>query len=99
LEEFTKDVIQFIKKIPKGTVVSYGHIAKSCGKPTGARQVLRILHSQSKKHKLPWHRVINSQGKISLTGESYEIQRAMLEHEGLSFSQDGKIAPRSSFHS
>ena len=71
--------------------MSYGEIAKRAGKPRGAREVSRILHSCSKKYKLPWHRVINSQGKISLTGEGGELQKEILKHEGIKFNRYGKI--------
>ena len=91
MNEFTQSVIKFIKSIPKGKVATYGSIAKICGKPTGARQVSRILHTQTKKHKLPWHRIINSQGKISLTGDQYHIQKGLLESEGVQFSKSDVV--------
>ena len=91
MNDFTKEIIEIIKNIPKGEVMSYGEIAKRAGKPRGAREVSRILHSCSKKYKLPWHRVINSQGKISLTGESGELQKEILKHEGIKFDRYGKI--------
>lgn len=91
MQAFTEEVIAFIKNIPKGKVATYGSVAKICGKPTGARQVSRILHTQTKKHKLPWHRIINSQGKISLTGDHYQIQKGLLESEGVQFSQSDVV--------
>ena len=60
MNPFTERVINIIKSIPIGKVMSYGQIAKVAGSPRGARQVVRILHSMSEKHKLPWHRVINA---------------------------------------
>ena len=90
--EFTEAVIAAIKKIPKGKVATYGQIATLAGSPRAARQVVRILHSSSKKHNLPWHRVINSQGKISLKPSSgYEIQLALLEKEKVKFSLEGVV--------
>lgn len=72
--------------------MTYGQIAKLAGSPRGARQVVRILHSMSKKHKLPWHRVINSKGELGLKeDEYYSIQRLSLESEGVEFSLNGKI--------
>ena len=53
--------------------------------------VARILHSSSEKRDLPWHRVVNSQGKISLTDDGYEIQRALLLDEGIAFGPDDTI--------
>ncbi len=84
---FTRKVLQVIKSIPQGKVLSYGRVAALAGNPRGARQVSRILHSMSGKHDLPWHRVVNSLGKISLPrGRGYELQRALLESEGVCFS-------------
>jgi len=73
-------------------VVTYGQVAAMAGQQTGARQVSRLLHSMSRKYKLPWHRVINSKGKISLPpSKGYELQKALLESEGIEFSISDKI--------
>lgn len=79
---FTSDVIDLIKRIPPGKVMTYGQIAAYAGKPRGARQVSRILHSLSSKERLPWHRVVNARGELSLEGEE---QRIALEAEGVVF--------------
>lgn len=86
----TEEIIHFIASIPEGKVMSYGGVARVCGIPRGARQVSYILHSMSQKHDLPWHRVINSQGKISLPGTRGELQRQLLEDEGVQFVR-GKV--------
>ncbi len=84
---FTRKVLDVIKSIPHGKVISYGRIALLAGNPRGARQVSRLLHSMSEKHDLPWYRVVNAAGKISLPrGQGYELQRALLESEGIVFS-------------
>ena len=83
MTKFTEDVLEIIKMIPKGKVMTYGQIAALANSPRGARQVSRILHSMSSKHNLPWHRVINSKGTISLTGEPGFIQSKMLVSEGI----------------
>ena len=83
MTDFTEKVLEIIKMIPRGKVMTYGQISSYAGNPRGARQVSRILHSMSEKHKLPWHRVINSKGGISLTGEPGFIQSGMLESEGI----------------
>lgn len=85
---FTERVIQIIKGIPTGHVMSYGQIAAAAGNPRAARQVVRVLHSMSEKHELPWHRVINAQGEISFTGKD---QHALLEAEGITFKMNGKV--------
>ena len=83
MTKFTEDVLEIIKMIPRGKVMTYGQIAALANSPRGARQVSRILHSMSAKHNLPWHRVINSKGTISLTGEPGFIQSEMLVREGI----------------
>lgn len=88
---FTKKVIAIIKSIPRGNIATYGQIADLAGNRFAARQVVWILSSQSDKHKLPWHRVINSQGKIGLRGEGYKIQKKLLLKEGIIFNSKSKI--------
>jgi methylated-DNA-protein-cysteine methyltransferase-like protein len=82
---FTERVVRLIRSIPRGRVASYGQIAALAGFPAAARQVVRLLHSLSAKEGLPWHRVINSRGTISLTGQDYDLQRSLLEREGVDF--------------
>jgi len=84
ISEFSKLVIEIIQKIPVGRIATYGQIASLAGNNKAARQISRILHSSSEKYELPWHRVINSQGRISLRpGGGFEMQKAMLESEGV----------------
>ncbi len=84
MKPFTQRAVEIIQKIPEGKVMTYGQIAALAGSPRGARQVVRILHSMSKKHKLPWHRVINSKGEVSLRDdESYTRQILYLQGEGV----------------
>ncbi len=49
---FTEKVIEIIQAIPYGKIMTYGQIAKAAGSPRGARQVVRILHTTSRKHNL-----------------------------------------------
>ena len=89
---FTSAVIELIRAIPEGKVCTYGKIAEYAGSPRGARQVVRILHSCAEKEQLPWHRVINREGRIALKPmEGYDEQRELLEHEGIEFDQFGRI--------
>ena len=92
IEEFTKQVIRIISSIPSGKVLSYGRVATMAGAPRGARQVARILHSMSRKHDLPWHRVINVKGEISLPKYGgYDEQKARLQHEGVEFDNKDRV--------
>lgn len=90
--DFTTMIKRALKRIPKGRVATYGQISELAGSPRGARQVVRILHSSSDSEQLPWHRVINREGKISLKrGQGFELQRALLEAEGVFVSASGHI--------
>ena len=89
---FTSRVIAIIDQIPYGMVSTYGVIAECAGNHRGAREVARILHTSSKKYNLPWHRVINRMGKISLRQFSgHEEQRHLLEQEGVHFDDNGRV--------
>ena len=92
MNPFTQRAIEIIQNIPAGTVMTYGQVAALAGSPRGARQVVRILHSMSKKHNLPWHRVINAKGAIALTDdEAFHTQKLLLEMEGIEFSLGARI--------
>ena len=89
---YTEKVIQIIKAIPAGKVMTYGQIAKEAGNPRAARQVARILHTMSKKHKLPWHRVINGKGQITIKDDAtYHEQILSLEAEGIEVNEFGRV--------
>ena len=89
---FTSKVKKLIKQIPEGKVTTYGFIAAMAGNPRAARQVARILHSCSRKDNLPWHRVVNINGQISLKHyNGYEIQKQLLEKEGIVFAENDTI--------
>jgi methylated-DNA-protein-cysteine methyltransferase-like protein len=88
----SQSIIKVIKNIPRGKVATYGQIAMIAGNPNHVRHVVWILHSQSNKENLPWHRVINSKGKISLRpGEGFERQKLLLEKEGINFMKENQI--------
>jgi methylated-DNA-protein-cysteine methyltransferase-like protein len=92
IDTFTQRVVRAIKRVPKGKVATYGQIAALADSPRGARQVVRLLHTLSDKEKLPWHRIINKQGGISLKrGAGYELQKALLEREGVLFDRKDNI--------
>lgn len=89
---YTDAVISIIKQIPVGKVMTYGQIARLAGSPRAARQVVRILHSMSKKHQLPWHRVVNAKGQIAIKDEAtYQEQVLNLEAEGIEIGMYGII--------
>ncbi|CAH2713904.1 DNA base-flipping protein [Neobacillus rhizosphaerae] len=89
---FTEAVVEIIRNIPAGRVMTYGQIAGLAGSPRAARQVVRILHSMSRAHRLPWHRVINAKGQIALRDDdSYNEQWMSLEAEGVVIGLNGAI--------
>jgi len=89
---FSDQVKQLIKAIPPGKVATYGQIASHAGNSRASRQVAWILHSCSEKDGLPWHRVINSKGHLSLPPQGgYEVQKKLLELEGIKFKENDSI--------
>ena len=84
---------QVISLIPPGRVATYGDVARQAGLPGGARRVGRALKGLPKDTRIPWHRVINAQGRISLPEGSVSQynQRERLEAEGIVFSKNGRI--------
>lgn len=89
---FTVRAVGVIRAIPRGRVATYGLVAVLAGSPLGARQVVRVLHALSRKERLPWHRVINSRGSISLPrGAGFEKQQAKLRSEGVAVSARGRV--------
>ena len=92
MQPFTAEVVRILKEIPEGYVVTYGQVARMAGSPRAARQVVRILHTMSEKHALPWHRVVNARGEIAVPDEeSKELQRLLLQGEDVDFLSDGRV--------
>lgn len=82
-----------IRRIPRGRVATYGQVAALAGLPGNARRVGYALHALSSATALPWQRVVNARGAISLDpGSSGLTQRLLLEKEGVTFDARGRIA-------
>lgn len=89
--------------MPNGRVVSYGQVAAVCGKPRGAREVGRILNNLNiskiflpgiPSESIPWWRVVNNQGVISIKGNwiaDKQLQARLLSQEGVEVSKDLKL--------
>lgn len=88
-------IYRVIRRIPRGHVATYGQIATLARLRGRARQVGYALHAVPTEARVPWHRVINAQGKISprKSGESNE-QRTLLEKEGVVFDAEGRVSFR-----
>jgi methylated-DNA-protein-cysteine methyltransferase-like protein len=83
-------VFAAVWRVPKGRVCTYGEIARIAN-ASGARQVGYALHTLNGASDLPWHRVINARGVISLPGASGEEQRRRLLRDGVKFNSRGII--------
>jgi methylated-DNA-protein-cysteine methyltransferase-like protein len=82
-----------VRRIPRGRVATYGQVARLAGLSNAARQVGYALHALAGTTALPWHRVINSAGRISLPPESGGLeQRFRLLAEGIVVGESGRIS-------
>jgi len=84
---------QVVAAIPEGKVATYGAVAQKAGLTRAARRVGRALRGLPPETRIPWHRVINARGRISLpTGSTaHNTQRQRLEAEGVCFRSNGSI--------
>ena len=88
---FYRRVISLIQQIPYGHVTTYGTIATMAGSPRAARVVGGILRARTEKENLPWQRVINRDGYLSIRGgliDSKQLQKSLLEQEGVEVSDE-----------
>jgi methylated-DNA-protein-cysteine methyltransferase-like protein len=83
-----------VSLVPEGSVATYGQIAELAGLPHQARQVGYALAALDAERDMPWHRVINASGGISLRSfpGSGLRQRALLESEGIRFDAHGRVS-------
>jgi len=92
MTEFEQSLYAVLIALPKGRLCTYGELAKRAGYPNNARHVGRALSKLPKETKLPWHRVVNSQGRISLTDEGFLRQKKRLNMEGININDQGKVS-------
>ncbi len=88
-------IYEVVREIPEGQVATYGQVAALAGLPGHARQVGYALHALADDG-VPWHRVINAKGEISLRADPgpEPLQRLMLEDEGIVFDGRGRVSLR-----
>jgi methylated-DNA-protein-cysteine methyltransferase related protein len=87
-------IYNIVRQIPPGKVATYGQVAELAGLPRQARLVGYALFKVAPADQVPWQRVINAQGEISLSPQRYgadDLQRLLLEDEGVQFSPAGKV--------
>jgi methylated-DNA-protein-cysteine methyltransferase-like protein len=88
------DIYRVVAAIPRGRVATYGQVARLAGIPRRARSVGYALSALDSSSPLPWHRVVNAEGKISARGGNHgaeDTQRIRLEREGISFDVQGRL--------
>ncbi len=90
-DDFSRRVYRYVKRIPTGNVATYGQIARALGQPRHARQVGRALRQTPPGERLPWHRVVNSRGEIRVGPGTDDLQRILLEDEGVQFDPSDRV--------
>lgn len=93
MTDYTRAVIDVVKRIPRGKVATYLQIATLAGRPHASRGVAMILNSSSRKHDLPWQRVIRTTGIIAFKrgSHNFQMQRRLLRAEDIKVALDGTV--------
>jgi methylated-DNA-protein-cysteine methyltransferase-like protein len=83
-----------VRRIPMGHVATYGQIARLAGLPHQPRLVGYALHALPSSTAVPWHRVVNARGMVSVRsdGTASLSQRLLLEREGIVFDARGRLS-------
>ena len=84
-------IYQAVRGVPRGRVATYGQIALLCRLPGRARQVGYALHALPAGSPVPWQRVLNARGDVSLAHEAGQRQRRLLAAEGVEFDERGRV--------
>ncbi len=92
MSKFKEKVVQIVNAIPYGKVVSYGQVAVMAGVPRAAIQVGSVLNKLEAEVEVPWWRVINNSGRITIKGSIFtpQDQQDKLEEEGIEFVEQFK---------
>ena len=80
-------VFTFVKKIPRGRVITYGQLAKALHLPGGARTAGRAMAASPSGRGVPWHRVVGAGGRLLIREPHASLQRKLLESEGLRLAE------------
>lgn len=85
-------IYRVVRRIPRGRVATYGQVARLAGLPGQPRLVGYALYALADDD-VPWQRVINARGRVSPrgVGGAEELQRRLLEHEGVEFDLRGRV--------
>ena len=82
-------IYNLVRQVPPGRVTTYGRVARMIG--CTPRMVGFSMASVKPELGVPWQRVINSQGGISLKGSSGDLQRQLMLDEGVEFNARGRV--------
>lgn len=90
---FPDRVRAVVRSIPEGQVTAYGSVAALCGAPRAARGVGSVLNSLGPDEDVPWWRVVNRLGELSIPAVlgRRELQRTLLKAEGVRFRRNGRV--------
>lgn len=88
---FKENVLEIVKNIPGGEVMTYSQVAARAGNKSASRAVGNIMAANQDKN-VPCHRVIKSDGSIGMyNGLRGKSKEKILKKEGVKFSQSGKV--------
>lgn len=89
-----ESIYRVVRRIPPGRVATYGQVARLAGFARHARQVGYALHRLPDDSGVPWHRVLNARGEISIRAvpDDGRFQRLLLRGEGVRFGSDGRVS-------
>jgi methylated-DNA-protein-cysteine methyltransferase related protein len=89
-----QSIWDIVRLIPKGRVATYGQIAELAGIPRQPRRVGYALSALPDNNNVPWHRVINAKGEVSLRSQpgAENAQRKQLEREGIVFDKNARVS-------
>lgn len=88
---FSERVYRVVRRVPAGRVIAYGEVAALLGAPRAARGVGSALAAMPEGSSVPWWRVVNARGEISLAHHRGRLQRSLLEAEGVRFARGGRV--------
>lgn len=93
MTEYTRAVLDVVRRIPRGRVATYQQVAALAGRPHASRGVAMILSSSARKHELPWQRVIRTTGEIAFKFGSHNflMQKRLLRAENVVVGREGEI--------
>ncbi len=96
MNDLYQRIYEVVQAIPPGKVATYGQIAQLAGNPRASRAVGWAMHGAPAELSVPCHRVVNQAGTLAHSGVfgGREVQRAMLESEGVEFLPGDRIDMR-----